>query len=119
MAQADINRVWELMESIRFCMLSTWTGAELRSHPMGSFARRDEGAIYFFTDVRAHKDEEIITYPQVCLAFGDATKQKYVSVSGAAEIVSDRQKIRELWSVPPKVWWDSPDDPNIRFIRVI
>jgi len=53
------------MESIRFCMLSTWTGTKLRSRPMGAFLRRDERAIYFFTDVRAHKDEEVQEYPQV------------------------------------------------------
>ena len=87
MAQADVNRVWTLMESVRFCMLSTWTGTELRSRPMGAFVRRDEGLIYFFTDGRAHKDEEISAYPQVCLAFGDPTEQQYVSVSGVAEVV--------------------------------
>jgi general stress protein 26 len=29
---------------------------------------------------------------------------------------NDRAKIRALWSIPTKFWWDSPDDPNIRLI---
>jgi general stress protein 26 len=118
MSEPGIERVWELMESVRFCMLSTWNGSKLRARPMGAFVRRQEGLVYFFTDVRAHKDEEIERYPQVCLAFADPHGQKYVTVNGTAEIVSDRAMIRKLWSIPTKIWWDSPDDPNIRLIRV-
>jgi len=117
--QADVERAWELMEKVRFCMFSTWNGSKLRSRPMGAFVRRQEGAIYFFTDVRAHKDEEIRRYPQVCLAFADTAGQKYVSVSGTAQISSDRAKLHELWSIPAKVWWEGPDDPNVRLIKFI
>jgi general stress protein 26 len=118
MAEMTVDHVWDLMESVRFCMLSTWTGTKLRSRPMGAFVRRKEGAIYFFTDIRAHKDEEIARFPKVCLGFASTSGQKYVSASGVAEINSDREKIRELWSIPVKIWWDSPDDPNIRLIKV-
>lgn len=118
MTEAAIDRIWKLMESVRFCMLSTWNGEQLRTRPMGAFVRRSEGAVYFFTDLRAHKDEEIERFPQVCVGFADPGSQKYVSVSGSAEVMSDRAKIRELWSIPAKVWWDSPDDPNIRLIKI-
>jgi len=114
----DINRVWDLIESVRFCMLSTWNGRELRSRPMGAFVRRDENAIWFFTDARAHKDEEILRYPEVNLAFADPHAQTYVALSGTARMSDDRAKIRALWSIPPRFWWDSPDDPAIRLIRV-
>jgi general stress protein 26 len=118
MSEHGTERVWELMESVRFCMFSTWNGSELRSRPMGAFVRRQEGAIYFFTDARAHKDEEIVLFPNVCLAFADPHRQKYVSVSGIAEMVSDPALVRELWSIPTKLWWQSPDDPNLRLIKV-
>jgi general stress protein 26 len=118
MAEVTIDHVWDLMESVRFCMLSTWNGTKLRSRPMGAFVQRQEGVIYFFTDVRAHKDEEIREFPKVCLAFAETGGQKYVSVSGIAEINSDRKKIKELWSIPVKIWWESPEDPNICLIKV-
>jgi general stress protein 26 len=54
----------------------------------------------------------------VCVAFADTSGQKYVSISGKAQISSDRKKIEELWSIPAKVWWHSPNDPNIRVITV-
>jgi len=115
-SEPSIERVWQLIESVRFCMLSNWNGSKLRSRPMGAFCR--EGLIYFFTDVRTHKDEEIARYPQVCLAFADPAGQKHVTVNGTAAILSDRAMIGKLWSIPAKIWWHSPDDPNIRLIRV-
>src|SRR4051812_41681239 len=118
MANNDVEHVWKLIKSISFCMLSTWTGSELRSRPMGAFVRPKEGLIYFLTDVRAHKDEEIREFPKVCLAFADPHRQKYVSISGSAKTVIDRQKIEDLWSIPAKIWWESPEDPNIRLITV-
>ncbi|MBV8566224.1 MAG: pyridoxamine 5'-phosphate oxidase family protein [Methylobacteriaceae bacterium] len=118
MADTDADRAWELMEKLRFCMFSSWTGARIHSRPMGAFVAREENAIYFFTDVRAHKDEEIAKHPQVCLGFADSRGQKYVSVNGTAEVTPDRGKIHDLWSIPAKAWWKSPDDPNIRLIRV-
>ncbi len=30
-----------------------------------------------------------------------------------------RTAINELWSTPAKAWWDSPDDPNIRVLKVV
>jgi general stress protein 26 len=106
------------MESIRFCMLSNWDGSKIHSRPMGAFVRRDEGVVYFFTDDRAHKDEEIRQHPHLGLAFADTRGQKYLSVSGTAEILSDRDKIKELWAIPAKVWWKTPDNPNLRLIKV-
>ena len=43
MNEPSIDRVWELMESVRFCMFSTWNGSKLRSRPMGAFVQRQEG----------------------------------------------------------------------------
>jgi general stress protein 26 len=40
-------------------------------------------------------------------------------VSGIAEVMDDRDKVRELWSTPAKAWWKSPDDPNIRILKVV
>ena len=53
------------------------------------------------------------------LAFADASDQKYVAVSGEATISNDRAKIKELWSVWAKAWWDSPDDPNIVVLKIV
>jgi general stress protein 26 len=116
MAGSDSDRVWELMDKISTCMLTTHDGGQIRSRPMAAFVRRDEDAVYFLGDARRHKDEEIEQNPNVGLAFADG--QKFVSVTGHASVSRDSAKIRELWSPMVKAWWDSPDDPNIRLITV-
>ena len=116
MAANDVDRVWDLMERMSICMLTTHDGDHIRSRPMGAFVRREEDAVYFLTDARRHEDEEIERNPNVCLAFADG--QRFVSVTGHAAVSHDRAKIKDLWSVPAKAWWDSPDDPNIRILKV-
>ncbi len=114
----DSARVWDLIEKISFCMLATWNGTELRSRPMDARPRRKENAIYFLTDSRHLKDDEIARYPKLNLAFADTDAMKYVSLSGAAKVTNDRAKIKELWEPTAKAWWDSSDNPNIRLVTV-
>lgn len=114
----NVDRVWELMKKIGFAMLVTCDGDKLRARPMSAYLQRDENAIYFLTDARHHKDEEIARDPSVNLSFADAGGQKYVSVTGTAVVDNDRAKIKELFSTPAKAWWNSADDPNIRVLKI-
>ena len=115
----DVERTWDLMKKIGFAMLVTRDGEKLRARPMAAYPDRDRNAIYFLTDARRHKEEEIARSPEVNLSFADAGDQKYVSLCGRASISNDRAKIRELFSTPAKAWWDNAEDPNIRVLKVI
>jgi general stress protein 26 len=99
-------------------MFSSMDGDEIRSRPMAAHPEPEEGVIYFLTDADSAKDEEVEARPQVNLAFADAGSHSYVSVSGRAVVSNDREKIRELFSIPAKAWWDSPEDPSIRVLKV-
>ena len=114
----DVERAWELMKKIGFAMLVTHDGDKLRARPMSAYLERGENTIYFLTDARRHKDEEIEQNPGINLSFADAGDQKYVSVTGTAVVSNDRAKIKQLFSTPAKAWWDSADDPNIRVLKV-
>jgi len=114
----DTTRVWELMESIGFCMFTSMDGEELRSRPMAATVERDENRILFLTDAESHKDEEVAARPNVNLAFADAGSHSYVSLTGRATVSNDRKKIREIFNVPAKAWWDGPEDPTIRLLIV-
>ena len=113
-----VDHVWELMEKIGFCMLSTLDGDDIRARPMAAKVEKDDGTIYFLTDKDSAKDDEIKAQPNVGLAFADASAQKYVSVSGTAEVSNDRAKIKELFNFASKAWWDSAEDPSIRVLKV-
>ena len=117
---SDQDRVWELVDSIKFAMLVTHDGLgdELRARPMHAHAERDEDTIYFLTDRRHHKDDEIQVNDNVCLAFADTSGHQYLSVTGTASVFDDRAKVHDLWDASNKAFWDSADDPNIRILRV-
>lgn len=119
MSKSDVDHAWKLMKSIRFCMLTTGIGSASRSRPMGAFVRPEELAVYFFADRRAQIDDEIRQQSQVQLAFADPHRQKYVSISGIAEISVDPLTLKRLWSIPAKVWWHKPENPNICIIKVV
>jgi general stress protein 26 len=114
----DVERAWELMKKIGFAMLVTHDGDKMRARPMSAFLEPDNNAIYFLTDARRHKDEDIARDPGVNLSFADAGAQKYVSVTGNAVVSNDRAKIKQLFSTPAKAWWNSAEDPNIRVLKI-
>ena len=113
----DVDRVWDMMKKIGFAMLVTRDGSKLRARPMAAYLERDQNAIYFMTDARRHKDDEIARDPNVNLAFADTGNQNYVSVTGTATVSNDRARIKELFSTPARAFWDSPEDPNIRVLK--
>lgn len=113
----DTERAWELMKKIGFAMLVTHEGDKLRARPMAAYVDRAADAVYFLSDARRHKDDEIRQNPNVNLSFADAGEQKYVSVSGTVSASEDRAKIKELFTTAAKAWWDNADDPNIRVLK--
>jgi general stress protein 26 len=68
----DQDRVRELMRKVGFAMLVTQDGGKLRARPMSAHPERDSTAIFFLTDARRHKDDEILRNPAVNLSFADA-----------------------------------------------
>jgi general stress protein 26 len=114
----DTDRAWELMKKIGFAMLVTRDGEKMRARPMAAHVDRDANTIYFLTDARRHKDDEIARDPHINLSFADTGAQKYVSLTGTAAVSNDRAKIKDLFSTPAKAWWESADDPNIRVLKI-
>jgi general stress protein 26 len=117
-SNSDTAHAWELMRKIGVAMLVTRDGEALRARPMWAHLAPDENRIYFLADARRHKDEEIARASDINLAFADAGKRNYVSVSGQAEVSNDRDRIRALFSTAAKAWWTSADDPNIRVLAI-
>lgn len=118
-AATDADRLWDLIEDIGVCMLTSRDGDSLRARPMHAMADREAGVIAFFADATAHKDEEIAANPDVCLAFAKPGSNEYVSVSGRAVVSNDREEIRSRWTKMTDVWFpDGPEDPNVRVLKV-
>lgn len=114
----DVDRVWKLMEKIGVCMFTSKEGERLRARPMGAKPRKDRHVIYFLTDERGHKDNQVAQDDHVCLSFSEPGNGKFLAVSGRARVLNDRELIRELWDTAAEAWWSSADDPLVRVIEV-
>jgi hypothetical protein len=57
-----------------------------------------QGELWFFTSADGPKVAESRWHRQVNVSFADPEHQDYVSISGTASLVRDRQKMEKLWS---------------------
>jgi general stress protein 26 len=117
----DLQKIRELIKDIDFCMLTTVDeNGDLHSRPMSSNGDVDQnGDVWFFTNASSHKVAEIEQLPKVNVSFADPDDQRYVSISGTAQLSRDRAKIDELWRPEFKIWFpEGKDDPEIALLRV-
>lgn len=116
-AQAHLDRVWEVIDKIGVCMMTTRFADGLRARPLEARPDRERGLIWFVTDVRGHKDDEIAAHSEVGLVFIDHKAKAYLSLTGRAEVRRDHAKAAEIWKKTDDAWWHGPDDPNVRVLR--
>lgn len=110
-----------MIKDIDLCMLTTVDeSGDLHSRPMSLNGDVDDkGNLWFFTSSNSHKASEIERTPNVNVSFIDTDQQHYISISGAAELVHDKQKIKELWKPILKAWFpDGPDQPDVALLKV-
>src|SRR5690349_17959345 len=118
--QNPLSRVWDIIEKASVGMLTTRFAEGLRARPLEPRPDRDEGVIYFLTDVRGAKDDEIEAAPQVAFIIIDHGDKAYLSISGQAEVLRDDAKAAVIWKKTDDMWWpDGPDDPNVRVLRLV
>src|ERR687897_510863 len=117
----DLHKLREMVKDIDFCMLTTVDeNGGLHSRPMSVNGDIDpNGDLWFFTNASSHKVSEIAKLPKVNVSFADPDNQHYVSISGKAQLVRDRDKIDELWKPEFKMWFpEGKDDPQVALLRV-
>jgi general stress protein 26 len=120
MAESDnVSRVWNILERHGVGMLTTQFAGGLRARPLEARPDRDIGAIFFVTDVRGLKDDEIEAEPDVGFVVIDESENAYLSISGRAEVTRDSILAARIWKKTDDVWWPGgPDDENVRVIRI-
>jgi general stress protein 26 len=115
----NFARVWDIVEQIGVCVLTTKFDGGLRARPVEARADRDAGIIRVVTDLRSAKEHEIDAEHDVALAFVDADDSIYLSISALASISRDRAKIEAAWRSRDSVWWHGgPDDPNVCVLEI-
>lgn len=116
------EHLWDLIKDIRFAMFTTrHANGHLHSRPMTTQnSRRDEDdTLWFFMSRSSDPVEDLQREPAVNVAYGDPHKDAWVSVSGTASVVDDRERKQQLWSKMTEAWFPKGiDDPDLALVKV-
>jgi general stress protein 26 len=108
-----LDELYEHIEEIEIAMFTTRRAdGALVSRPMANQVRAEGADLWFVTDKRTAKLDEIANDAHVCLAYYKDRTREWVSVSGRARVVDDRAKIAELWRPDWKAWFGDEGGPN-------
>jgi general stress protein 26 len=117
--QQAIEKLNGLIKEMDFAMLTTNDGGVLRSRPMQTQDFDFDGDLWFFTSSNTHKAEEIERDNRVNVSYASPGDNSYISVSGRASLVKDREKIDEYWSDILKAWFpEGKDTPELVLLKV-
>jgi general stress protein 26 len=111
----------EKIDKVKIAMLTTEEkDGHLRSRPMHTTKAESTGILWFFTSDQSDK-ADVIEHKNrsVNLAYADADADTYISVSGKAEIVEDKGKMKDLWNPALKGWFaQGLDTPDISLLKI-
>jgi len=117
--QDNIDRVWDIIEKIEVCILTTQFSGGLRARPIEARPDRLAGLIFFVTNVHSLKEDEIEAAPDVGLAFIDLKDKAYLSITGRARVTRDAAKTKEVWRKTDEFWWPGgPTDAHVCLLRI-
>jgi general stress protein 26 len=108
------------VKGVRTGMLTTYNSQRgFHSRPMGTADIDEEGAIWFFTNEYSTKAEEISVDNKVSITYSDPNDHTYISISGEAEFVDDKAKIKELFNPFIKAFFpEGLDDPKMILLKI-
>jgi general stress protein 26 len=113
------KHLYKIVNDANSAFMVTHHNGRMHGRPMQNAKVGDDATvIYFATQRRSGKVEEIERDSQVYLGYTNPTGSEWASVNGTARVVDNRAKIKELWSPVWKNWFEGPDDPNLVLIEV-
>jgi general stress protein 26 len=118
--QEAIEKLREIAKDANICHFVTNLSQQpLAARPMATQKVDDEGDIWFFSDKKSDKNEDILRDNKVQLFYSASSKYEYLSIYGTAEIIFDKEKTHELWTNFAKAWFpEGEDDPSLSLIKV-
>jgi general stress protein 26 len=109
----QLSFIWQNIDRIATCMMTTCEGPHLHARPMRGLARPEDKAIYFITSQATQKPGEIASNPNACLCFSDVASNTFISLSGLLTVSDDPEKIRALWRRGDDAYFpDGPTNPH-------
>lgn len=118
--RTPVQQLNELIRDIKLAMLVTvHSDGVVHSCPMAAQEADLDGHLWFFTATHTDKVDAIRENDNVCVAYADPEGQRYVSVSGRAQLLNSPEKKKEFWNPLYKAWFPRGlEEPTLVLIRV-
>ena len=120
--QEQMDTIQAMVKDIKYTMMTTRTGENhLHSCPMNT-TETSIGAkeIWFIGHTPSETVDNIKQNAEVNLAYVTQDADKYLSVSGTAELVDDAEKLDELWTVMYNAYFEQgKEDSRVQLIKVV
>lgn len=116
-----LDKFSKLAREINICMFITQSNSREHEHtrPMATIEVEEDGTLWFFTDIRSVKVEEVAQDREVHLTYAHPGKDSYMDVWGIANIITDKQQVKDKWSPIVKAWFPKgTEDPNLALLKV-
>jgi len=122
-----LEDLYEMIDGLEVAMFTTRRAdGRLVSRPMQTQERTSGVDLWFMTNIETEKLDDLMTDPNVNLAYYNNSSREWVSVAGIATVSTDRELVRELYQPDWKAWLGdeggerdgSPNDPRIALILV-
>jgi len=116
----SVQKLGELIRDFKFAMLTTVDlDGSLYSRPMACQKVDFDGDLWFFSSRSSGKIRSIESDQHVNICYSAPEDQRYISVSGRAQMVVDHYKFEELWNPWYKAWFPQGlEDPDLILIKV-
>lgn len=114
----SISKVTKIINDSHIGMLTTINeDGALVSRPLAVQEVKYDGDMWFFTGLETSQVSHVGADARVNISFGKNTE--WVSVAGTAEVVTDRQKIHDMWNQAVEAWFpDGPDTPEVCLLHI-
>ena len=111
--KSKLESFYGLVEDIETAMFTTRRkDGLLVSRPMATQVRAAGADLWFATDKRSEKIDEVRNDANVNLSYYNNRTREWISVAGRARVVTDRKKIQELWRPDWRAWFGDEGGAN-------
>lgn len=114
----EMNELRALLEDMEICILTTVDeDGRFHARPMQMQRFDQDGVLWFATSLDSQKCDQLRKNPACGVAF--LKGHTYLSLSGTAALVEDRELVRKLWDASWRAWFpDGPDEPGLVLLKV-
>lgn len=117
---AALKKLRELLEHFPIAFMVTIAGGRTHARPLGVTGKTEDfdGTLWFITDRRSHKIDEIADGAETTLIFQNDERGTYAHMRGHAAVVEDRARLASLYTTDQRTWFpDGLDDRNMTLVR--